>query len=224
MPPATQDGRARRLCQRALARRIAVPGIFWINLRDMAAVTKIALPTLSYHEGVPGHLTAGAVANALPKQPLLLQLASFNAYNEGWAVYWRADDGRDRRLCRRIRGAISAASTTSCSAQSGSSSTPACTSCAGRAAQAIAVMAEATGDAMSEVTAEIERYMAWPGAGARLQARPAPPAVAAREDARRDMGARFDLRRFHRAVLGRGNLPLDLVAIEVTRLERSAPV
>ncbi|MDB5687051.1 MAG: hypothetical protein JWR77_1640, partial [Rhizorhabdus sp.] len=63
------------------------PGIYWINLRDMAGVRRYALPTLSYHEGVPGHHTQGATALGLPQAPLLLRIASFNAYQEGWALY-----------------------------------------------------------------------------------------------------------------------------------------
>jgi len=31
------------------------PGIFFANLRDMNEVPKWTIPTLSYHEGVPGH-------------------------------------------------------------------------------------------------------------------------------------------------------------------------
>ncbi len=198
----------------------SVPGIFWLNLRDMTAVTKIALPTLSYHEGVPGHFTAGAIANALPAQPLLLQLASFNAYNEGWAVYGErmmaeigayADDpwgdlGRlDDELFRAVRLVVDTG----------------LHELRWTRARAIAVMAEATGDATSEVTVEIERYMAWPGQalGYKLgQLR----LLALREQMRGHMGARFDLRRFHRAVLGRGNLPLDLVEREVDRLSSSS--
>lgn len=191
------------------------PGIYWLNMRDMAAVNRVALPTLTYHEAVPGHFTAGAIAAGLGGQPLLLKLASFNAYNEGWALYaerlmwelgaYRADPWGDvGRLNDELFRAVRLVVDTGLHAMRWTRE------------QAIGFMTDATGSTESEIVAEIERYMAWPGQalGYKLgQLR----LLELRAGMKKRLGARFDLRRFHRAVLGHGNLPFDLVSQLVAR-------
>ncbi|MEG3766347.1 DUF885 domain-containing protein, partial [Alteromonas sp. 14N.309.X.WAT.G.H12] len=63
------------------------PGIYWINLRDMSAVPKFGLKTLTYHEAVPGHHFQIALNMAQQNIGLLRQNAPYNAYVEGWALY-----------------------------------------------------------------------------------------------------------------------------------------
>ena len=60
------------------------PGLYYINLRDTAIWPRYALPTLSYHEGIPGHVWQGEYTYKLP---LIRSLLEFNAYSEGWALY-----------------------------------------------------------------------------------------------------------------------------------------
>src|SRR5580658_8256907 len=62
------------------------PGIYWINLRDTAEQPKWMLPTLTYHESIPGHhlqLSIQQEANL----PLIRKVAFYSAYLEGWALY-----------------------------------------------------------------------------------------------------------------------------------------
>ena len=61
-----------------------VPGQYYINLRDTAEWPKFSLPTLCYHEGIPGHVWQGDYAN---RMPLIRSMLAFNAYSEGWALY-----------------------------------------------------------------------------------------------------------------------------------------
>ena len=192
------------------------PGTYWINLRDMAAVPRLRLPTLSYHEGVPGHHTQSAIATALGEAPLIIRIASFNAYQEGWGLYAErlaAEMGvyrRDRpgdlgRLQDELFRAVRLVVDTGLHDQHWDRP------------RAIAYMRDATGVAESRVVAEIERYMAWPGQAlgyklgqlrlldlrGKLQAR---------------KGKRFDRRAFHATVLGNGAMPMALVEREVMRL------
>lgn len=63
-------------------------GRFYINLKDTAEWPKFTLPTLTFHEAVPGHQWQGAFARAGKDMPLLRQLSGrFAAYTEGWGVY-----------------------------------------------------------------------------------------------------------------------------------------
>ena len=185
------------------------PGTYWINLRDMSAVAKFRLPTLSYHEGVPGHHTQGSIAAALGEVPILVKIASFNAYAEGWALYserlmaelgvYRDDPLGDLgRLQDELFRAVRLVVDTGLHSKRWTRE------------EAIAWMLKATGVAESRVTAEIERYMAWPGQalGYKLgQLR----LLSFRERAKTKLGKRFDVRTFHAGILGGGAMPLDLV-------------
>jgi len=187
----------------------ARPGIYWINLRDMNAVPRFRLPTLSYHEGVPGHHTQSAVALARGDVPLLVRLARFNAYQEGWALYAErlaaemgayAHDplGNLGRLQDDLfRSARLVVDTGLHHARWGR-------------AQAIAWLRDVTGVAESRCVAEVERYMAWPGQGLGYklgQLR----LLDLRARLRRLKGKGFSRRAFHASVLGAGAMPLDLV-------------
>lgn len=185
------------------------PGTYWINLRDMMAVARLRLPTLSYHEGVPGHHTQGSIAAALGEVPTLVKIASFNAYAEGWALYAERlmaelgayhDDplGDLGRLQDELFRAVRLVVDTGLHHKRWTREA------------AITWMLDATGVASSRVTAEIERYMAWPGQalGYKLgQLR----LLSLRERLRAKSGKHFDIRNFHAGVLGGGAMPLDLV-------------
>ncbi len=184
------------------------PGTYWINLRDMAAVPRFRLPTLSYHEGVPGHHMQGAIAIAAGDAPLLVRIASFNAYQEGWALYAEklmaemgafegdplGDLGRlQDELFRAVRLVIDTGLHHKRWTRE----------------QAIRTMRDITGVAESRVTAEVERYMAWPG-----------QALGYKLGQLRLLKMRTEwlakkgrtLKDFHAAVLGGGAMPLDMVA------------
>jgi uncharacterized protein (DUF885 family) len=64
------------------------PSTYYINLKNTATWPRFALPTLTYHETIPGHVWQ--VANILENHSLPLIrsiLSGFNAYVEGWALY-----------------------------------------------------------------------------------------------------------------------------------------
>jgi uncharacterized protein (DUF885 family) len=185
------------------------PGTYWINLRDMAAVPRFRMPTLSYHEGVPGHHTQGAIATALGEAPLLVRVASFNAYQEGWALYAETmmaergvydDDplGNLGRLQDELFRAVRLIVDTGLHHKRWTRE------------QAIRTMRDVTGVAESRVTAEIERYMAWPGQalGYKIgQLR----LLDLRARFMKKRGSSADIRDFHAIILNQGAMPLDIV-------------
>jgi uncharacterized protein (DUF885 family) len=86
VPPEIQDGASNGYYNRA-ALDGSRPAIYFINLKDMGDWPKYTLPTLSYHEGVPGHHLQISIAQQSKDIPTLRKLGFFSAYSEGWALY-----------------------------------------------------------------------------------------------------------------------------------------
>lgn len=189
------------------------PGTYWINLRDMNAVARFALPTLSYHEGVPGHHTQTAIASGLGEAPLLVRIASFNAYQEGWALYAERfmaelgayeDDpfGDLGRLQDELFRAVRLVVDTGMHHRRWTRE------------RAIDFMRRTTGNPESTVVAEIERYMAWPGQALGYKLGQL-TLLELREAMRTAQGEAFDVRAFNGLVLDHGAMPLSLVGERV---------
>jgi uncharacterized protein (DUF885 family) len=77
-------------------------------------------------------------------------------------------------------------------------------------------MHDTVGNALSDATAEVERYVVWPGQACayKLGMR---SIMTMRDKAKAELGARFDIRAFHAAVLENGGLPLDIFEANMTR-------
>jgi uncharacterized protein (DUF885 family) len=64
------------------------PAAYYINLHDMKNWPRMSLPTLTFHEAIPGHVWQGAYVLESRSLPLVRSILSgFNAYVEGWALY-----------------------------------------------------------------------------------------------------------------------------------------
>ncbi|MGE0046066.1 MAG: DUF885 family protein [Hyphomonadaceae bacterium] len=185
------------------------PGVYYISLRDLSEMTRIDLPTQDYHEAVPGHHFQIALAQEQQGLPLLRRLIGFNAYAEGWGLYAEqladennlyADDpiGRIGYLRWQLWRAARLVVDTGIHSLRWSRE------------QAIDYMSATTGDAPAVIATEIERYAASPGqaCGYELGRR---EIARLRDVARAQLGDRFDIRRFHDAVLLNGELPLTVL-------------
>jgi uncharacterized protein (DUF885 family) len=185
------------------------PGIYYINLRNMAEMTRIDLPTQDFHEAVPGHHFQIALAQEIADAPLLRRIISFNAYSEGWGLYAEqlADEvgfhdgdpvGRIGYLRWQLWRAARLVVDTGLHAQNWTRQ------------QAIDYLINTTGDAPGVVVTEVDRYVVWPGqaCGYELGRR---EIARLREVARNELGPDFDLRGFHDAVLLNGEAPLPVL-------------
>jgi uncharacterized protein (DUF885 family) len=185
------------------------PGIYYINLRSLAEMTKIDLPTQDYHEAVPGHHFQIALAQEITDAPLMRRLIGFNAYHEGWALYAEqlADEvgfydndpvGRIGYLRWQLWRAARLVVDTGLHAQNWTRP------------QAIDYLVQTTGDAPGTIATEVDRYVVWPGqaCGYELGRR---EIERLREAARNQLGPDFDLRGFHDAVLLQGEVPLPVL-------------
>jgi uncharacterized protein (DUF885 family) len=180
-----------------------VPGNYYINLRDTGMWPRYGLPTLTYHEGLPGHIWQGEYTYKLP---LVRSLLAFNAYSEGWALYAEqladelgAYDGDPLgqlgylqsiafRACRLVVD-------TGIHAKRWTRD------------QAIDWFVTTNGSTREEVQGEVDRYCAWPGQACGYKVGHS-EIVRLRGKAQTALGGRFDLRTFDDAVVMGGNVPL----------------
>ena len=183
-----------------------VPGQYYINLRDTSEWPKFSLPTLCYHEGIPGHVWQGDYAN---RMPLIRSMLAFNAYSEGWALYAEqladelgvyADDPLGElgylqsmgfRACRLVVD-------TGLHAMRWTRD------------QAIDWFATTNGDPRSSVTAEVDRYCAMPGQACGYKVGHL-EIVRLRDKAKAALGPKYDLRKFDDAVVLGGSVPMTLL-------------
>ncbi len=191
------------------------PGIFYSNLRDMNELARWTMPTLAYHEGVPGHHFQISTAQELKGLPQFRKLIPFTSYVEGWALYteWLAKDagwyegdpfGDLGRLQAELFRAVRLVVDTGIHAQRWTRE------------QAIAYMLEKTGMGEKEVTAEIERYIVNPGQACAYKV----GMLKIRElrtRSQQELGAKFDQREFHDVVLKNGALPLEILEQQVNK-------
>ncbi len=208
VPEYTQDGAPGGYYQGA-ALDGSRPGAYYINLRDTAEWPKFTLPTLTYHEGIPGHHWQIAIAQEAQGLPFIRSaLLGFNAYQEGWGLYAEqlADEmgvyasdpfGKVGYLQSAAFRASRLVCDTGIHAKRWTRE------------QAIDSMVEATGDQRSSVTTEIERYCVWPGqACGYMVGRQAINRM--RDGARQTLGERFDIKGFHDTLLTNGAMPLSV--------------
>jgi len=181
------------------------PGYYFINLRDTALHPSWTLPTLSYHEAVPGHHLDGATAMELEIPPVVKALWS-NTSGEGWALYGErlaaemgmyADDpyGNLGRLQAEIHRAVRLVVDTGMHAKKWSRE------------QAIDYMVEIEGVDEATATSEIERYVVWPAQALGYKLGQL-KILALREEARQALGDAFDIRDFNQQVLEVASTPL----------------
>src|SRR4030081_1475498 len=191
------------------------PGIFFANLRDMNEVPKWSMPTLAYHEGIPGHHWQISIAQELKGIPQFRKVIPFTAYAEGWALYceWLAkqlgwyegdpfgDLGRLRdELFRGVRLVVD----TGIHAKRWTRE------------QAIAYMREKTGMGEKEVRSEIERYIVNPGQACAYKIGML-KIQELRTRAQQELGDKFDQREFHDTLLKNGSLPLEILEEQVNQ-------
>ena len=189
------------------------PGIFYCNLRDMKEISKFGMPTLAYHEAVPGHHFQIAIAQELTGVPTFRKILPFTAYAEGWALYaeWLAKDAgwyKDNPYgdLGRLQGELFRAVRLVVDTGIHHRRWP--------REQAIDYMRETTGMGEKEVTSEIERYIVMPGQACAYKVGML-KIQELRRRAETALGAKFDLKDFHHVVLKNGSLPLDILEEQV---------
>jgi uncharacterized protein (DUF885 family) len=205
VPPEIQDGASNGYYRQATLDG-SRPAIYFINLKSTADWPKYTLPSLTYHEGVPGHHLQLSIAQLSKDLPMLRRTAFYSAYGEGWALYAEqlADElggyqGIERAgylqsfLFRAERLVVDTG----------------LNHLKWTREQAIDHMMKTTGFAQGRVQREIERYCASPGQACSYKIGHL-AWLRAREKAQKALGDKFDIRDFHE-ILREGAMPLTIL-------------
>jgi uncharacterized protein (DUF885 family) len=190
------------------------PGIYWINLRDTAEVPSWTLPTLTYHEAIPGHHLQLSIQQEAPL-PLIRKLSGFTSYIEGWALYSEqlADEmgmyekdpfGKIGFYHDAMLRAVRLVVDTGMHAMHWSRE------------QAIKYFVDVLGDQDASATTEVERYVVWPGQACSYMIGKL-TWLRLRDKAKTALGPKFDIHKFHDAGLLAGALPLDVLEKVIDR-------
>ena len=207
VPPEIQDGASNGYYRRASLDG-SRPAIYFINLKDTGDWPKYTLPTLSYHEGVPGHHLQISLAQESKDIPTIRKLGFFSAYSEGWALYAEqlADElgayegdplGRAGFLQSFLFRAARLVVDTGLHSKRWTRE------------QATDYMVATTGFARPRSQREVERYCVSIGQACSYKVGHT-AWVRARSEAQRLLGDRFDIKQFHE-VLKEGAMPLSIL-------------
>ncbi|MBY5921149.1 DUF885 domain-containing protein [Ferrimonas balearica] len=181
------------------------PGVFYINTYNLKAQPKWGMTTLSLHEAAPGHHFQIAIKQELDGVASFQRFGGYTAFEEGWALYaeqlgiemglfsdpYQYFGKLSDEMLRAMRLVVD----TGLHAKGWTRE------------QAIQYMLDNSPMAESDVTAEVERYMAIPGQALSYKVGQL-TILALRAEAEAALGERFDLRAFHNQVLTSGSLPM----------------
>jgi uncharacterized protein (DUF885 family) len=178
-----------------------------VAVADPTKRTLVTDEAVAYHEGVPGHHLQISIAQTLPDVPKFRLHGFYSAYAEGWALYSEelgkeigfyqnpvSDYGRlNSELFRAVRLVVD----TGIHDQNWTRG------------QVIDYMhANDLNDALAQT--EADRYIAWPGQAlaykmGQLTIRKL------REEAKTQLGSKFNIKAFHDEIVNGGSMPLDLL-------------
>jgi uncharacterized protein (DUF885 family) len=185
------------------------PGIYWINLRDSGEQPKFLLPTLTYHEAIPGHHLQLALNNEAGDLPLIRKVIGFSGYSEGWALYaeelavemgmYKGDPvGEVGMIHDAMFRAVRLVVDSGMHYYGWSRE------------QAVKYFVDNIGDQESAAITEVERYCVWPGQACSYMVGKI-TFLEQRARAKKELGGKFDIRKFHDAVLLSGGTPLKVL-------------
>jgi uncharacterized protein (DUF885 family) len=184
------------------------PGYFFVNTYKLSARPKWEMEALTLHEAVPGHHLQISLAQELQGVPEFRKNVGYSAFVEGWALYgeslgedlgmYKDPFSKFGQLTYEMWRAVRLVVDTGMHSMGWTRD------------QAIQFFKDNTGKTDQDITVEVDRYIVWPGQAlayklGQLKIREL------RAEAEKRLGPKFDVRRFHDAVLENGALPLTVL-------------
>ncbi|VXB54775.1 conserved exported hypothetical protein [Luteimonas sp. 9C] len=186
------------------------PGTLVIDAAQVRALPEGGLPTLVYHNGLPGHHLQVGLAQAQVALPRLRRSLAPTAFTEGWAMYAERlavemgvyDDDPRGDLGRLRAELVHAARLVVDTGLHSERWT---------LAQAQTYLRDVAGLSEAQARSEAQRQLVRPGRAC-AHTVGLHTLLALRAHARQSLKKRFDLRAFHGVLLENGALPLDVVS------------
>lgn len=184
------------------------PGIYYVNTIDMHGVPIFEMETLAHHEAIPGHHMQIAIAQELTGIPRFRKFGGNTAYVEGWALYaeyfpkefgFYADPYQDfGRLYDELLRAVRLVVDTGLHAKKWTRT------------QVMDYFRTNTPNPERDIFTETNRYIVWPSQATAYKIGML-KILELREMAKKELGAKFDLREYHDLVLKDGAVPMDIL-------------
>jgi uncharacterized protein (DUF885 family) len=187
-------------------------GYFEANVNNLKTRPKWSMETLLLHEAVPGHHLQIARAQEIHDLPQFRRNLGFIAYSEGWALYAESlgeEMGFYKDPYQKF-GNLSAEMLRACRLVVDTG----IHAFGWTRQQAIDYMLANAGETLESTTAEIDRYIVWPGQATAYKVGEL-KIKALRAKTHSALGERFDLRRFHNVVIDGGSVPLSVLEANV---------
>ena len=190
------------------------PGRVYVNTYEAHKRKTIPFESTAYHEGVPGHHMQLAIQQELGDLPKFRQQGGETAFVEGWALYSErlgkevgfyenpySDYGRlNDEMLRAIRLVVDTGLHSKRWTRD----------------QVVQYFRDHSAIDEVEVQSETDRYIVWPGQALAYKIGQL-KILELRERAQRQLGTRFDIRKFHDEILGAGSLPLQTLEERIDR-------
>ena len=190
------------------------PGTFYFNAYDLPARSLWGVNTLYLHEGAPGHHFQISLAQENEALPSFMRFGGNTAFVEGWALYaetlgyemgvFKDPYQRFGTLNDEMLRAMRLVVDTGIHSKGWTRN------------QGIKYMLDNSGLGRTDVTAEVERYIAIPSQATAYKVGSL-TIQRLRDKAKAELGDKFDIRDFHAQVLNTGALPLQILEQKIDR-------
>ncbi len=184
------------------------PGIFYVPIPNAKEYNVLEDEDLFLHEAIPGHHFQMSLQQENTSLPNFRRYNWFGAYGEGWALYTESL-GKELGLYKdpyqylgmlndEIHRAIRLVVDTGIHSKGWTRE------------QAIHYSLDNEAESEASITSEVERYMAIPGQALSYKIGQL-KIIELRHKAEKELGSKFDIRKFHAKVLESGVMPLALL-------------
>jgi uncharacterized protein (DUF885 family) len=219
VPHGCESGQ-RAVFYQAAAPNGALPAIFYVDAADPEAAPPYTLLAHSLNAGVPGHHLQQTIQRTRPAAPQFRRFAEYPGFSEGWGAYAAtlgpelglATDPAARigTLMAEMQDAVGLVVDTGLHAKGWTRK------------QALEYLQAHLPVDADQASAAVDRMAALPGAA--LAAGVGELKIESmRLRAEQQLGAGFDVRAFHTAVLADGAMPLDMLESRLTRWMQTPP-
>jgi uncharacterized protein (DUF885 family) len=188
------------------------PGRLRIDTYNATDRNLYSVEDIAYHEGIPGHHLQISISQELTDVPTFRKFGGYTAYTEGWGLYAErlgkdvgfytdpySDYGRlDGDIWRAIRLVVDTGVHSKHWTRQ----------------QMVDFFHDHSSVDETSIQAEVDRYIAWPSQALAYKVGQL-KILELRERAKKELGAKFDIRGFHDQVLDSGALPLDVLETRI---------